>query len=86
MEVTFIFLMVVLKLPIVALLWIVWWAVRSTPDPEQGSEGDGGSKHPRQPRPPRPRTPRPRGPHGDPPMPPPARARTAAARGRRIGA
>src|ERR671916_2681676 len=29
-------MMLVLKLPILALLWIVWWAVRSTPEIDEG--------------------------------------------------
>jgi hypothetical protein len=58
-------LALVLKLPIAALLYIVWWAVREPPAPEPG-DGDGGSRrdghHPRL-RPPEP--PR-RGPHANP--------------------
>jgi hypothetical protein len=84
---TFVYLMLILKIPIVALLTIVWWAIRSTPeesDPVQTD--DGGTKvpprQPRHPRPVRPRHPR-RGPHGDPlPLPPP-RVRTVVARARR---
>ena len=54
----FIWMVVVLKIPIVALLWLVWWAIRAEPEPvadEQG-EGGGGKGHspsPRKPRPPR---------------------------------
>ncbi|MBA3327919.1 MAG: hypothetical protein H0T43_06425, partial [Solirubrobacterales bacterium] len=45
MDATFIFLMFVLKLPIAALLYIVWWAVRATPEPQDaGSDDDGGIK------------------------------------------
>lgn len=87
---TFIFLMVVLKLPIFALFYIVWWAVRAVPEPEPTPDEDGGTKRPLQPRPrhphPRPalpRTPR-RGPHGAPAPAPPPRVRTVVARGRRI--
>jgi hypothetical protein len=85
---TFIFLMVVLKLPIFALFYIVWWAVRSTDEPEPVADDDGGTKkplarHPRHPRPPLPRNPR-RGPHGAPAPAPPPRVRTVVARGRRI--
>jgi hypothetical protein len=76
----FLWIMVVLKLPVIALLLLVWWAVRQV-DEEPGAEdgGDGGSKLPRHPRPTTrgPRSPR-RGPHGDPPVPAPARVRTAA--------
>jgi hypothetical protein len=88
---TFIFLMVVLKLPIFALFYIVWWAVRSTDEPQPVADDDGGTKkplaprprHPRHPRPPLPRNPR-RGPHGAPAPAPPPRVRTVVARGRRI--
>jgi hypothetical protein len=82
---TFVYLMLVLKIPIVALFWIVWWAVRADPNaeaeaPEEG-DGGGGSKRPRTPTDPRPRR---RGPHGDPRPPAPPRARPVAARGRRL--
>jgi hypothetical protein len=81
----FIWLMFILKIPIVALLLIVWWAVRSgseaTEDPQDG--GDGGlrarPRHPRKPFPQRPR----RGPHGDPPPASPPRTRTVVARAKR---
>jgi hypothetical protein len=75
---TFVYLMVALKLPIAALLWLVWWAVHAVPEPEVGSQDDGGVRKPRHPRPPR--TPRPRrGSHADPPPPSPARTRSVAA-------
>ena len=65
--------MFVLKIPIAALLWIVWWAVRAEPDAEnQPGSDDGGSKY----RPPHPRRPFPR---GAPPR-PPRRSRAARAR------
>jgi hypothetical protein len=80
---TFVYLMLILKIPIAALLWIVWWAIHSTPETEsepENAEGGGGSKtRPRHPRKPLPQHPR-RGPHGDPlPLPPP-RVRTVVAR------
>ncbi|HEX3392664.1 MAG TPA: hypothetical protein VHS55_08885 [Solirubrobacteraceae bacterium] len=90
---TFVWLMVALKIPIVALFLIVRWAVRQTPEEWTAAEDGGigpstGPLHPHHPRPhpsgavPRlPRSPR-RGPHGDPPLAPPARVRTAVARGR----
>jgi hypothetical protein len=88
MSATFIFIMVVLKIPIVMLLTIVWWAIKATPENEAPPvvDEDGGTKdRPRaHPRPRRPRPPR-RGPHGDPPVPAPARTRTVVARGRRVG-
>jgi hypothetical protein len=83
---TFVYLMLILKIPIAALLGIVWWAIRSTPEQPAPESADdtGGSKVRRRPhpRPPLPRHPR-RGPHGDPlPLPPP-RTRTVVARARR---
>lgn len=85
MDWAFVYLMLVLKLPIVGLLWIVWWAVHQTPETETPGTGsdDGGAKHPPHPRQPFPRRPR-RGPHGDPPVPAPPRTRTVLARGRRL--
>lgn len=81
----FVWLMLVLKIPIGLLLWLVWWAVRQAPDDgETQGDGGGGSKvrhvrDPRHPRPPFPRHPRRRGPHGDPVPDAPARTRTHAA-------
>jgi hypothetical protein len=79
----FIWLMFVLKIPIVALLLIVWWAIRSEPEQTDApGPDDGGTKtrrrHPRRPFPRRPR----RGPHGDPAAAPPARTRSVVARAR----
>ena len=81
----FLWLMFALKIPIIALLWIVWWAVRSAPEDEQQPRGDdGGTKyrppHPRRPFPKRPR----RGPHGDPALPAPPRTRSVVARAKRV--
>jgi hypothetical protein len=76
----FIWMVVVLKIPIVALLWLVWWAVHAEPEPageESSSGGDGGGGHspkPRGPQPPR------RGDHAVPPPQSPPRVRV---RGRR---
>jgi hypothetical protein len=85
MDWAFIYLMFVLKIPIAALLYIVWWAIRSEPETEpETAEGDGGGpkvprRHPHRPFPRRPR----RGPHGDPlPLPPP-RTRVVVARAKR---
>jgi hypothetical protein len=82
---TFIWLMVLLKIPIVALFLIVRWAVRQTPETEPGLDGGIGPRplplHPRHPRSKRPRPPR-RGPHGRPEPTGPARVRVMAARGR----
>jgi len=83
---TFVYLMLILKIPIVALLLIVRWAIRATPEesePVPADENGGSKTRPRHPRRPLQRHPR-RGPHGDPlPLPPP-RTRTVVARARRI--
>ena len=74
----FLWIMVLLKIPLVALLWIVWWAVHATPDPEaEAGSDDGGIHGPREPTP-EPVGPRRRGPHGDPVVPAPPRTRTPA--------
>jgi hypothetical protein len=57
------FLLVVLKIPVLGSLWLVWWASRAQPLPEEApDDGDGGFRRwntePRKPRGPR------RGPHG----------------------
>jgi hypothetical protein len=61
---TFIYLMVFLKLPIIALLYLVWWAIHQQPEQgdQEGGDDDGGSRKPRHPRPPLQPLPR-RGPH-----------------------
>jgi hypothetical protein len=81
---TLFFLMVVLKIPIAALLYIVWWAIHATPEPAAPADDDGGAKQPQGPHHPRPALPRPprRGPHGTPPA--PRRVRKVLARGRRV--
>ena len=56
-------MMVVLKVPIAALLYVVFWAVKQT-DEEPTGDGDGGIRPTRHPRPPS--RPRHRGPHGAP--------------------
>jgi hypothetical protein len=83
----FLWLMLALKLPLAALIYLVWWAVKQEPE-QPSSDDDGGlKKRPRHPRAPFPRHPRPprRGPHGDPPPLPPARVRTVRARARTLG-
>jgi hypothetical protein len=81
---TFIWLMVILKIPILALFLIVRWAVRQTPEAEPGPDGGigprtlplhphrGGGNGSRPPRAPR------RGPHGDPAPAAPRRVRVLA--------
>jgi hypothetical protein len=78
---TFFFMFVVLKIPVIALLCLVWWAVREEPsraDEEPREPERRGPDDPRTPR--RPRPPR-RGPHAEPPPASPQRVR---ARGKRI--
>jgi hypothetical protein len=78
---TFIWLMVILKIPILALFLIVRWAVRQTPETEPGLDGGIGPRplplHPHHPRSRPPRAPR-RGPHGDPAPAAPRRVRALA--------
>ncbi|MEA2127402.1 MAG: hypothetical protein QOJ85_293 [Solirubrobacteraceae bacterium] len=87
---TFIFLMLILKIPICALLYIVWWAIHAEPEPDALTDEDGGTKKPLAPLPrhphPRPALPRPprRGPHGAPALASPPRMRTVLARARRV--
>jgi hypothetical protein len=72
--------MFVLKIPILGLFGIVWWAVRTSDEPsEEHPVLPATPPHPRS-RVPRPR--RPRGPHGDPMPLPPERVRTVTAIGR----
>ena len=84
MEWGFIWLMFALKIPIIALLCLVWWAIKQEVRPEE-DRSDGGIGD--RPRPRHPRVPRrrPRGPHGEPaPLPSPARVRTVRAKGRSV--
>ena len=73
---TFLWLMLGLKIPIAALLYLVWWAIHQTPETADPALGeDGGARKPRHPRPGLPRHPRPRGAHGLPVPTPPRRVR-----------
>ena len=77
---TFFWLMVILKIPILALIVLVWWAVRAVPEPlvldaQPGEDDEGGSKVPASHLPKPRRPPRPRGPHGSPTLPSPPRIR-----------
>jgi len=48
---TFVYMFVVLKIPVVAAIAIVWWAVKSEPAPAGGGEPDeGGDGTPDRPR------------------------------------
>jgi hypothetical protein len=81
---TFIFLMIGLKIPILMLLYLVWWAIKQSPE-NAGDKGGGAPVDARPDRHPRrtpPRLPR-RGPHHGAPLPvPPPRVRSVTARGR----
>jgi hypothetical protein len=75
----FIWIMLILKIPLVALLWLVWYAVRATPEPitaDEDDDGGIGKPHPHGPR--GTDRPRRRGPHGEPLVPAPPRTRTPA--------
>ena len=86
---TMLYLFVFLKIPILVLFYIVWWAVKQDTNPALEG-GDGGARREAKPlphpHPKRPHSPR-RGPHGDPlPLPPPrVRPVTAKARQTREG-
>jgi hypothetical protein len=71
----FVFMMVILKIPIVYLCLVVYWAVKAEPEPPEPARllVDAADLEPRPPWRPRPRRPR-RGPHAS-----PTRARRAAA-------
>jgi len=83
---TFVWLMVGLKIPIAALIYIVRWAVKDPPGPVTAPDDSGGGgndrtaqhRHPRKPFPRHPR----RGPHGGGAPAPPARMRTTRTRTR----
>jgi hypothetical protein len=78
--------MLALKIPLIALIVLVWWAIKKRPqeEPPASEDGGGGSKlhRPHTPQP-SPRLPR-RGPHGGAPPPAPARVRTVRARARTL--
>ena len=78
--------MLALKIPLIGLISIVWWAVKQEPEDSSSGENDGGIKRQHRPHPPKPFPRRPRrGPHGDPIPQPPARVRTTRARARTLG-
>jgi hypothetical protein len=85
----FIWIMVALKIPLAALIFIVWWAIKQEPEDSTSSDDDGGVRRPNDrihphPHKPFPRHPR-RGPHGESAPPSPARVRTVKARARTLG-
>lgn len=81
-----IWMFVILKIPILAALWVVWYALKA-PEPaiEEPDERGGGSDREPGPSPRRPRPPR-RGPHGASAPGAPSRVRTASGRSRRSAA
>jgi hypothetical protein len=81
---TVIWMALVLKIPIAALLWLVWYAAKA-PEPVGSDEDDGGSKRPGRPHGPRPSRPPRRGPQHGAALPSPPRVRTGAV-GRRLDA
>jgi hypothetical protein len=81
MEWGFIWLMFVLKIPLIALLWLVWYAIKATPEPEP-EQDEGGGNDRRQPRGPVQGGPPRRGPHAE--LPPASPARVRVARGRTV--
>jgi hypothetical protein len=72
----FLWMMFALKVPIAALLWLVWWSSKAPEaQEEEPALVDPRSVHgPNGPRPRRPRPPR-RGPHAEPPPRTPSRVR-----------
>ena len=71
---TLFYMIVILKIPMIAALWLVWWAIKQEPEPVAG-EDDGGNQRTRpHPVPKLPHAPR-RGPHGDAALPSPPRVR-----------
>ena len=72
-------MLVILKIPVVLAGWIVWWAIKSEPQPADDVAPDDGGGGGTQPRPVRPRPPR-RGDHGVPAPLPPQRVRARARR------
>lgn len=71
------YMFVVLKIPVVAAIWLVWWAAKQTPEDAPQAPGGGGAPRRDHPRPGPPKPPR-RGPHADPAPQPPPRVRVHA--------
>lgn len=76
-----IFLLIVLKFPVIGMIYLLWWASKPAPEAESaGDEGEGGTPDRMAPRPRLPRGPR-RDPHGGGSTRPPVPARGARTRG-----
>jgi hypothetical protein len=56
---TLFFMIVILKIPMIAALWLIWYAVKAVPEPDEDTAGE--DRGPRRKLPPMPRWPR-RGP------------------------
>jgi hypothetical protein len=78
---TMFYLFVALKIPILAAIYLVYWAIKQEPDPSEDVRDDGGASKRPHPVPRLPRSPR-RGPHADPAPIAPPRVRPVQARGR----
>ena len=70
----FIFMFLILKIPVCAALYLVWWSARDPAQTDESLGDSGGGRGPDHPRRPRPRPPR-RGPHADRPPASPSRVR-----------
>ena len=58
---TLFFMIVILKIPMIAALWLIWYAIKEVPEPQEGQADE--DRGPRRKLPPLPRWPR-RGPLG----------------------
>ncbi|MEA2398913.1 MAG: hypothetical protein QOK25_2469 [Thermoleophilaceae bacterium] len=75
----FVWLMVILKIPLIALLYIVYWSIKSSPNEEPEPVLDPRlDRPPHRPPPRHPRPPRRGGSHAAPQPPPPSRVRARA--------
>ena len=77
-----VWLAVALKVPIIALLYLVWWAIKDPPEQVTGEDGGSPDRDPLHPRDRPPHPPR-RGPHGPPEPAAPSRVRVGRRRTRR---
>ena len=84
----FVWFDLILKVPLVLLVLLVWWAIRQVPEDQPPTDDGGGGlrrdRDRRHPLKPFPRPPR-RGPHGAPAPPSPPRIRVVRARARTYG-
>jgi hypothetical protein len=71
-------MLVVLKIPVIAMLCLVWWAVRQEPEPAEGEPREPLRRGPDRPTKPRRPSPPRRGPHAEPLPTSPRRVRARA--------